>query len=148
MKGVRKMDRVAEAKARIAIKKRQRKAEKKKQRREKIKGFFKKISTLNIILVVVFAIFLWFNKQMIDIYRMTGNIPETYACAVVAALLGECGFCGWIKTSKHRLQDRKWTLEDRERRRHDTDVDVIDYLDLDSSESIRKEEENDNGVVG
>lgn len=39
-------------------------------------------------------------------------MPETYACAVVAATIGKCGICGWIRTNKDKRLDRKWQKED------------------------------------
>ena len=39
-------------------------------------------------------------------------LSETYACAVVAATIGECGICGWIRTNKDKRLDRKWQKED------------------------------------
>lgn len=79
----------------------------------KIKRKIAKIGTLNIVLVFVFGIFLWFNSRMLQIYETQGQIPETYACAVVASLIGECGLCGWIRTTKDRRQERKWEKEDK-----------------------------------
>lgn len=72
-----------------------------------------KIGTLNLILILVGAFFLWFNAQMLAIFRETGAIPETYACAVIAATIGECGICGWIRTNKDRHQERQWNKEDQ-----------------------------------
>lgn len=77
------------------------------------KGFFAKIGTMNIILAVVAAFFVWFNWQVLVTYRTCGGIPENYCTAVVAATIGECGICGWIKTMKERNRDRKWEKEDR-----------------------------------
>ena len=77
------------------------------------KEWFKKTGTLNIILIVVGAFFVWFNWQMLGIYREMGTIPETYACAVVAATIGECGICGWIRTTKDKNRERQWEIEDR-----------------------------------
>ena len=45
-------------------------------------------------------------------FREYGSMPETYACAVVAATIGECGICGWIRTNKDKRLDRKWQKED------------------------------------
>lgn len=80
---------------------------------KKLKEFFSKIGTLNLILIIVGAFFVWFNFQMLDIYRQYAAIPETYACAVIAATIGECGICGWIRTNKDRKQERKWEKEDQ-----------------------------------
>lgn len=78
----------------------------------KIKEPLRKIGTLNLILIIVGAFFLWFNWQMLCIYREYASIPETYACAVIAATIGECGICGWIRTTKDKKQERKWQKED------------------------------------
>ena len=71
--------------------------------------------TLNLVLMFVGAFFIWFNWQMILLYRQCDSMPETYACAVVAATIGECGICGWIRTNKDKQQDRKWEKEDRKK---------------------------------
>lgn len=85
----------------------------KKQGFHPIKKLLEKIGTLNIILIIVGAFFVWFNWQMLCIFRAYGSIPETYACAVVAATIGECGICGWIRTNKDKRQDRNWQKEDQ-----------------------------------
>lgn len=72
----------------------------------------KKIRTLDVILVIVFGIFLWFNYRMLDIYSQMGSIPEGYACAVVAALIGECGICGWIRNTKNKREEHEWEKEE------------------------------------
>lgn len=81
---------------------------------QKLKIQIGKIGTLNIILMIVGAFFVWFNWQMLCIFREQGAIPETYACAVIAATIGECGICGWIRTNKDRNREREWEKEDRE----------------------------------
>lgn len=88
---------------------------KKKERHllRKIKELFSKVGTLNLILIIVGAFFVWFNWQMLCIYREYASIPETYACAVIAATIGECGICGWIRTNKDKNRDRKWEIEDK-----------------------------------
>lgn len=70
-------------------------------------GTVRKIGTLNIILFIVGAFFVWFNWQMLEIFRAYGSIPESYACAVIAATIGECGICGWIRTTKDKKQNKK-----------------------------------------
>ena len=84
---------------------------------KKLKSIWEKAGTLNIVLILVGVFFLWFNAQMIQTYRMYGSIPETYACAVVAATIGECGICGWIRTNKDRKRERDWEKEDRKEQR-------------------------------
>lgn len=86
-------------------------------RKRKRKGLISKIGTLNLVLIVVCAFFVWFNWQLLDIYRTCGSIPETYACAVVAATIGECGICGWIRTNKDRKREHQWEQEEKQAER-------------------------------
>lgn len=92
-----------------------------------------KIGTLNLVLILVGAFFVWFNWQMILLFRECGSMPESYACAVVAATIGECGICGWIRTNKDKQQDRKWQKQDekegREQNESDMNVGNIDEED-------------------
>lgn len=67
----------------------------------------KKIGTLNFVLLLVGIFFVWFNWQMLEIFRLCGSIPESYACAVIAATIGECGICGWIRTTKDKKLNKK-----------------------------------------
>lgn len=78
----------------------------------------KKIGTLNLILILVGAFFVWFNWQMLEIFRQYAMIPETYACAVVAATIGECGICGWIRTNKDRKREHDWETTKEEKAGH------------------------------
>jgi ammonia channel protein AmtB len=73
-----------------------------------------KINTLDIILILVGMFFLWFNWQLLEIFREMGSIPETYACAVVTATIGECGICGWIKTTKEKQKENQEEEESEE----------------------------------
>lgn len=82
---------------------------------------YRKVGTLNLILVVMFVFFLWFNWQMISLYRETNSIPETYAVAVIGATIGEAGICGWIRTRKMRTQERKWEKQDKKASKEPTD---------------------------
>lgn len=84
---------------------------------KKLKEILIKIGTLNLILILVGAFFVWFNWQMLDLFRQYGNIPETYACAVIAATIGECGICGWIRTNKDRNREHQWEQEERQAER-------------------------------
>lgn len=83
-----------------------------KKRLKKIVTTVKKVGTLNLVLILVGVFFVWFNWQMILVFRECGSMPETYACAVVAATIGEYGICGWIRTNKDKQQDRKWQKQD------------------------------------
>lgn len=89
---------------------------------KRLKEFTQKIGTLNLVLILVGIFFFWFNLQLLQIFREQGNIPETYACAVVAATLGECGICGWIRTNKDRKREREWEKEDRKEEENNHDV--------------------------
>lgn len=57
-------------------------------------------------------------------YRSCGSMPETYACAVVAATIGECGICGWIRTTKDKRQDRKWQKQDEQELKNNNENDL------------------------
>lgn len=68
---------------------------------------------MNIILVIVGVSLLVFTIEMIRVFRECGAVPDTLVTCVFAALGGECGIMGWIKTSKDRRQERVWEAEDR-----------------------------------
>ena len=74
----------------------------------------KRLGTMDIILIIVGAMLLAFTVTMIAIFREYGAIPDTLVTCVFAALGGECGIMGWIKTTKERRRERTWELEDRE----------------------------------
>lgn len=84
---------------------------------KKAKKIIGRIGTLNLILILVGAFFVWFNWQMLCIFREQGVIPESYACAVIAATLSECGICGWIRTNKDRRREHQWEQEEKEAER-------------------------------
>lgn len=71
--------------------------------------------TMDIILIVIGILLIAFTIKMIALYELTGSIPDTLCQCVFAALGGECGIMGWIKTTKERNQDREWQLEDLEK---------------------------------
>lgn len=72
----------------------------------RVKGAFGKIGTLNIVLLCVGAYTVYINWQMINVYRTCNGAPEAAWCALIAALIGECGICGWIKTSKEKHRNK------------------------------------------
>lgn len=72
-----------------------------------------RMGTLNLVLVLVGAFFIWFNWQLLDIFRAFQSIPEMYACAVVAATIGEAGICGWIRTTKDRKREHQWEQDEK-----------------------------------
>lgn len=69
---------------------------------------------MNIILIIVGASLLLFTITMIQIFKEYGAVPDTLITCVFAALAGECGIMGWIKTSKDRRRERDWEVEDRQ----------------------------------
>lgn len=81
---------------------------------KKLKEAISRIGTLNLVLILVGAFFVWFNWQMLEIFRDCASIPETYACAVIAATIGECGICGWIRTNKDRKREHQWEQEEKQ----------------------------------
>lgn len=71
------------------------------------------IGVMNLILIIVGISLFVFTVVMILIFIKYGSIPDTLVTSVFAALGGECGVMGWIKTNKDRNRDRKQELEDR-----------------------------------
>ena len=87
----------------------------KKRARAKAKAARKPrhIGTMDIILIIVGVALVAFTVEMILLFRETGMVPDTLITCVFAALGGECGVMGWIKTTKERNKERKWEQEDR-----------------------------------
>ena len=84
-----------------------------RKRRKRKSATRKKLKTMDIILVVTAVLLVAFTLKMILVFEQTGAIPDTLCTCVFAALGGECGVMGWIKTTKDKLTDRKWQIEDR-----------------------------------
>lgn len=72
------------------------------------------IGVMDIILIIVGISLLAFTIAMIQLFREYGAVPDTLVTCVFAALGGECGIMGWIKTTKERNKERKWEVEDRQ----------------------------------
>lgn len=79
----------------------------------------KEIRTMDLILIIVGLLLISFTVSMILIFRKYGSVPDTLITCVFAALAGECGVMGIIKTTKIRYEDREWQLEDEKRNRKD-----------------------------
>ena len=77
---------------------------------KKKKGF----GTMDFILIVVGVLLVIFTVTMIILFCTFGTIPDTLCTCVFAALGGECGVMGWIRTTKDRHRERNYELEDRE----------------------------------
>lgn len=69
---------------------------------------------MNIVLIIVGVSLFAFTIAMIQVFREYGAVPDTLVTCVFAALGGECGIMGWIKTSKERRREREWEVEDRQ----------------------------------
>ena len=98
-----------------------------RKRRKRKSAARKKLKTMDIILVVMAVLLVAFTLKMILVFEQTGAIPDTLCTCVFAALGGECGVMGWIKTTKDKLTDRKWQIEDRtqsEKEREDNGNDI------------------------
>lgn len=79
----------------------------KRQKKRRMQELVKKLGTLNIVLICVFVYMMYINWKMLSVFSQCGSAPESAWCALIAALLGECGICGWIKTSKEKHRSKK-----------------------------------------
>lgn len=98
-----------------------------RKRRKRKSTARKKLKTMDIILVVMAVLLVAFTLKMILVFEQTGAIPDTLCTCVFAALGGECGVMGWIKTTKDKLTDRKWQIEERtqnEKEREENENDI------------------------
>lgn len=66
-----------------------------------------KKKTMDLILVLLGVSVLIFIVVMIWLYLLTGGIPDALCYCFFTAVTGECGFMGWIKTSKVRQEERE-----------------------------------------
>lgn len=73
-----------------------------------------KIGTMDFILIIV-GVSLWaFTIVMINTFKQQGAVPDTLITCVFAALAGECGIMGWIKTAKEKNKARQEQSKDDE----------------------------------
>lgn len=77
-------------------------ARRKNQKKRKVQELIQRLGTLNIVLICVFLYMMYINWKMLAVFSQCGSAPESAWCALIAALLGECGICGWIKTNKEK----------------------------------------------
>lgn len=89
----------------------EKKTSRKRASRKKEKG--KGLGTMDVILVIVGICLLAFTVEMIKTFHQYGAVPDTLVTCVFAALGGECGIMGWIKTTKDRNRERSWEQEDK-----------------------------------
>lgn len=71
-----------------------------------------KMGVMNFILIFTAVALTAFTAVMIYVFVRCGSIPDTLCTCVFAALGGECGVMGWIKTNKDKIRDRNWEKED------------------------------------
>ncbi|MCD7805669.1 MAG: hypothetical protein LUH03_11120 [Oscillospiraceae bacterium] len=81
------------------------------------------LGTMDIILIIVGASLLCFTVCMIYLFTVYGSIPDTLCSCVFAALGGECGIMGWIKTTKDKRRDREWQKADEAEARQNAKAD-------------------------
>lgn len=73
------------------------------------------MKTLDIVLLIVAIFIVIFVVMMFVTFWRFGMIPDTLCTCFFACVGGECGICGWIKTTKDRQMERNWQLEDEAR---------------------------------
>lgn len=95
----------------------------------------KQIRTMDIILAFMFTCITIFTIVMIIVFRQMGAVPDTLIVAVFAFFGLEAGMCGWIKTTKDKLNKKLEGLKDE--RCNDTTGDLCsdDSSDNRGSES-------------
>lgn len=59
--------------------------------------------TLNIILIIVAITLLIFSLVMIWLFYMFQSVPDTLIVSIFGACTGELSICGWIRTTKDKL---------------------------------------------
>lgn len=73
----------------------------------------RQVGFMNKVLVIIAVYLLVFTQEMVYIHITTGSTPDTLIVSVYAFCGGECGIMGWIKTTKERLREREYEIEDR-----------------------------------
>ena len=71
--------------------------------------------TMDVILIIIGLLTVAFTVEMIHIFKTQYAVPDSLVAGFFAAVTGECGFMGLIKSMKIRHEDRKWMLEDIEK---------------------------------
>lgn len=79
------------------------------------------IGVMDTILIIVGISLLVFTIAMIKLFKEYGAVPDTLVTCVFAALGGECGIMGWIKTTKERNREHTWEKEDRQEARREAE---------------------------
>lgn len=63
------------------------------------------MKTMDVILILIGVFLLLFTVTMTIVFIVCGSVPDTLITCVFAALGGECGVMGWIKTAKEKHKD-------------------------------------------
>lgn len=77
------------------------------------------MKTMDLILVIIGVLTIVFTITMIWLFYTRYAVPDTLITCFFAAVTGECGFMGWIKTAKENNKTRRWQLEDEKRWKED-----------------------------
>ena len=77
------------------------------------------VNTSKIVLIIIGTLTVVFTIVMIVLFWTHYAIPDTLVTCWFAAVGGECGVLGWIKTNKVRYIERQWQIEDYERYKED-----------------------------
>ena len=70
---------------------------------------------------------------------MAAAVRMAYAQRGYAAIGGECGICGWIRTNKDKRQDREWQKEDLKESQERYEQEMPDISDGSTSEEEQEE---------
>ncbi len=65
------------------------------------------MKTMDVILVLIGVFLLLFTVAMVVVFVVCGSVPDTLITCVFAALGGECGVMGWIRTAKEKYRDKE-----------------------------------------
>ena len=97
-------------------------------------------------------------KQLVNPYRECRKQAATYNRALssicncfeeekmnLTEIFGECGICGWIRTTKDKKLDRKWQKQDEREAQDVPDMNVGNMEDdsVDNTEEDMEENEDD-----
>lgn len=82
-----------------------------------------RVKTMDVILAIIGATTVAFIVTMIVTFWHFGAIPDVLCTCYFAAITGECGVMGVIKTAKVRHEDRTWQIEDYERMKEEQNHD-------------------------
>lgn len=88
------------------------------------------IGTMNVILLICGVALFAFTREMIELFKQYGMVPDTLITCFFAALTGECGVMGWIKTNKEKHRDRKWQKEDMREANMAAQMPAVDPSDV------------------